>query len=234
MTIRDEDLLRCASEARRQWLESLPETVPDHDFSRHFRRKVWLSRFRAYRLYYTRPFRRFLQNLCIWLLLVLFVLAIFPFELRQNDISFMRQADHLVIRTSDDFEMLTDLEDSLLLPQTIPLDKSFRTITVNDLSIFPENAFYAFIYGNMEEVLQNTRLATVFEIDFFSNDTYLGTIRAVTPRDPAALQDVKTSNSFRVLTTCGGYPIVFSKGTRYFALRDAFDTLDDLLTGEIC
>lgn len=233
MTIRDEDLQRCASNARQQWLQTMPEAVPDHDFSRRFRRKVWLSRFRAYRLYYARPFRRFLQNLCIWLLLFLFGLAIFPFELRQNDISFMQQADRLVIRYDDDFEMLTNLEDSLLLPQTIPLDESFRTIPVNDLSIFPENTFYAVVYGNMGEVLQNTRLATVFEIDFFSGDTYLGAIRAVTPRDFAALRDVETSDSFRVLTTCGGYPIVFSRGASYFALRDAFDTLDDLLIGEI-
>lgn len=235
MTIRDEDLLRCASDARRQWLETLPETVPDHDFSRHFRRKVWLSRFRAYRLYYTAPVRRFFKGLGVWLLMVLFILALYPFEHRASDTAFMMEADRLVIRYNDDFALMEDLEASLLLPQTIPLDESTHTIEIDDLSIFPDGAdsFHSTIYGGMGDDLNKLRMAVLFEIDFYAGDALLGTVMAVTPRDGISLEDGKTIDGWNLFADFGGRPVVFRRGSKYFCMFDASDVLKPLLADEI-
>lgn len=235
MTIRDEDLQRCASNARLQWLETMPETVPDHDFSRRFRRKVWLSRFRAYRLYYAAPVRKFLRGLGIWLLFNLLVLALYPFEHRASDTAFMQQADRLVIRYDDDFALMEDLEASLLLPQTIPLDESFRTIEIDDLSIFPNGAdlFYGTIYGGMGDDLNEQRLAVLFEIDFYAGDALLGTVMAVTPRDMISLEDGKAIDGWNLFADFGGCPVVFRRGSKYFCMFDASDVLKPLLADVI-
>lgn len=231
MTIRDEDLQRCASSARQQWLQTMPEAVPDHDFSHRFRRKVWLSRFRAYRLYYAAPVRKFLRGLGIWLLLNLLVLAIYPFEHRMSDTAFMREADRMVVRIDDDFAQMADIEASLLLPQTIPLAETDRTIEIDDLSAFPENAFTATVYGGMGDALNKQRLAVLFELDFYAGDTLLGTIQAVTPRDQASLADSEQISGWNLFADCGGHPVVFRRGSKYFCMFEVTDVLDGLLTG---
>ena len=231
MTIRDEDLQRCASNARQQWLQTMPEAVPDHDFSRRFRRKVWLSRFRAYRLYYAAPVRKFLRGLGIWLLFNLLVLAIYPFEHRASDTACMLEADRMVIHIDDDFALMEDLEASLLLPQTIPLAEADRTIEIDDLSIFPENAFTAIVYGGMGDELNKQRLAVLFELDFYAGNTLLGTVQAVTPRDHVSLADSEQISGWNLLADCGDHPVIFRRGSRYFCMFDVTDMLDDLLTG---
>lgn len=192
-----------------------------------------LSRFRAYQLYDSHPARRFLKGLGIFLLIFLlpFLLALvlYPLEWQANDISFMQQADRLVIRYDDDFSMMTDLEESLLLPSSVPLDADFQTLSVDDLSIFPEHSFYALDMSGMDEILADTRLAVLFEIDFYAGDDFLGTIRALTPRDSAALQDAQSTDR-PILQPYGGHPVAFCKGSDYFLLHTARKVLDDLLT----
>lgn len=235
MTIRDEDLLRCISDARDVWLDTMPEAAPDHNFSRQFRRKVWLSRFQAYRLYYRHPIRRFFKGLGIWLMMMLFILALYPFEHRASDISFMREADRLIIRMDDDFTMMEDLEASLLLPQTIPLAETDRTIEVDDLSIFPGGAdsFYGSIYGGMGDALNQLRMAVLFEIDFYAEETLLGTIIAVTPRDAVSLEDGKVITGWNLFADFDGCPVVFRRGSKYFCMFDASDVLKPLLSAAI-
>lgn len=172
---------------------------------------------------------RILQGLGIFVFFCLLILSQFPHPFENNDISFMQDADRLVIRYDDDFSMMTDLEDSLLLPQTVPLAEDIRHLQIDDLSIFPEASFFALGIGGMDEILANTRLAILFEVDFYAKDNFLGTIRALTPRDNSALQDVQ-STDMSILQPCGGHPVAFCKGSDYFLLHTACEVLDDLLT----
>ena len=81
MTIHDDDLRKYSSQAVDIWLGSIEPPLDEHEFSRRFRHKLWLSRFHAYRLYYMGPFKKVLRGIGVFLLLCLLVLAVMPFDL---------------------------------------------------------------------------------------------------------------------------------------------------------
>ena len=81
----------------------------------------------------------------------------------------------------------------------------------------------------MGDDLNQLRMAVLFEIDFYAEDTLLGTIMAVTPRDTISLEDGKDITGWNLFADFNGCPVVFRRGSKYFCMFDVSDILKPLL-----
>ena len=236
MTIHDDDLRKYSSQAVDIWLGSIEPPLDEHEFSRRFRHKLWLSRFHAYRLYYMGPLKRVLRGIGVFLLLCLLVLAVMPFEQRASDISFIKNADSLTIRIDDSFEMEENIITSLLMPRIAPMKEADRTIEVDDISLlFGEDGPSLLSIGDTAELAGRMRLSVIAEMDFYDGEEYLGTIEVVTPRDKTSITDSKELHSWQTFRRCGSHYICFHRGEIYFTFYPRTiveDNLEAILYGK--
>lgn len=236
MTIHDDDLRKYSSQAVDIWLGSIEPPLDEHEFSRRFRRKLWLSRFQTYRLYYMGPLKKLLHGIGVFLLLCLLVLAVMPFEQRASDISFIKDADRLIIRIDDSFAMEENIISSLLMPQIAPMKEATRTIEVDDISmLLGEDGPSLLSIGDTSELAGRMRLSVIAEMDLYDGEDYLGTIEMVTPRDKASITDSNEIYSWQTFRRCGKHYIAFRRGEKYFTFYPRTiveDRLEAILYGE--
>ncbi len=179
----------------------------------------------SYWLVYSKRLKKILYVIGLVVLLQLAGAVLRITELKQDDTTWLRSANAVVVRYDQNFQ----IHDQMSKKGIEPISAEVITVAVDADDFFGE-ARRSLLVNNYEKVtaIEKSASQVIGEIDFYLDGKLQGTILMFTPRTEDGVAETKTRDHQGIWQTFDGKPVSFYKGGKYFTFWDGEIILDNL------